>query len=45
MKKAYECPTFEFLRLGDDIITQSNELDGDYDDKGPWKDTWFAKIG
>lgn len=45
MKKDYECPTLELLRLGDDIITQSNELDGDYDDKAPWKDTWFAKIG
>ena len=41
MKKAYECPTVEVLRLGDDIITQSNVGNGDYDDKGTWKDSWF----
>ena len=45
MKKDYECPTLELLLLGDDIITQSNESDVDYDDKAPWKDPWFAMIG
>ena len=45
MRKKYEYPAMTILMFEGEIIRTSGEEEKDYDDKGPWKDTWFAKTG
>ena len=40
MKKTYEMLNLQIRVYEDDVITSSLDWQGDYDDKGAWKDSW-----
>ena len=40
MKINYETPHLQIELYTDDVLTSSFDWQGEYDDKGSWKDAW-----